>query len=189
MRSIVREFRWNSFLFLSCIWTVVPCHPDGRTSAASNFHIKDSHVQTRGIRTVDLMHAIFISDARVSGPWGPLVRTSGFELRYLPYGWARLDRNPHRPDGCSDLPITVLWKEILKLVEHWESSRRAAETSGRMQVGAVRNFSTQWKVRMESSRRSDEWCFRQMGVRTVWHVVRTADRVPNFLTRKLCRIL
>jgi hypothetical protein len=23
-----------------------------------------------------------------------------------------------RPDGCSDIPITVFWKEILKLVEH-----------------------------------------------------------------------
>jgi hypothetical protein len=25
----------------------------------------------------------------------------------------------HRcPDGCSDLPITVFWKEILKIAEH-----------------------------------------------------------------------
>jgi hypothetical protein len=28
------------------------------------------------------------------------------------------DGIPRRPDGCSDIPITVFWKEILKLVEH-----------------------------------------------------------------------
>jgi hypothetical protein len=49
---------------------VVPCSPDGRTSAASNFLIKASRVWTGGmvIRTVHLMHAISISDARASEP-------------------------------------------------------------------------------------------------------------------------
>jgi len=50
----------------------VPCSLDGRTFATSNFHTKASHVQTKGIvvRTVDLMHAISISDARASRPRG-----------------------------------------------------------------------------------------------------------------------
>jgi len=80
------------------------------------------------------------------------VRTSGFWMRYLPYGWARPDGNPHRPDGCNDLLISVFWKEISWLVEHWVSSGRAAETSGRMIAGAIRSFSTQRKVRTKTSR-------------------------------------
>jgi len=68
------------------------------------------------------------------------VQTSGFELRYLPYGWAR-------PDGCSNLPISVFWKKSWSLIEHWESSGRAAESSGRMQATVVWSFSTQMKVR------------------------------------------
>jgi hypothetical protein len=131
------------------------------------------------------------------------VRTSRFWMRYLPYGWARTVGKLRRPDGCSNLPITTFWKEILKLVEHWVSFRRAAETSRRMQAIAIQNFLTQGNVRTESSHRPDGWCFRQMGVgthrpdswhfgqtgvRTVWHAVRTADRELNFLTYKLCRI-
>jgi hypothetical protein len=49
---------------------VVPCHPDGRTSAADNFHIKALRARSKGmvIRMVDLMHVISIYDARASGP-------------------------------------------------------------------------------------------------------------------------
>jgi hypothetical protein len=48
----------------------VPCLPDGRKSAASNFHIKASRVQTKRmvVQKADLMHGISISDARASGP-------------------------------------------------------------------------------------------------------------------------
>jgi hypothetical protein len=48
---------------------VVPCRPDGCTSAASNFHTKASRIRTKGmvVQTVDLMHAISISDDHVSG--------------------------------------------------------------------------------------------------------------------------
>jgi hypothetical protein len=69
------------FLDLSLVWTVVPCHPNGRTSVASNFHTKASRVWTKGmvVRTVDLMHAIFISDARASGPRGLTSRRLDFE--------------------------------------------------------------------------------------------------------------
>jgi len=55
---------------MSHVWTVVPYRLDSRTSAASNFHIEASHVQTRRmvVQTADLMHTISISDARTSGP-------------------------------------------------------------------------------------------------------------------------
>jgi hypothetical protein len=58
------------FLDLSHVWTMLPCHPDGRTSAARNFHIKASCVRIKGmvVRMVDLMHAISIYVARESGP-------------------------------------------------------------------------------------------------------------------------
>jgi hypothetical protein len=70
MRPKFWRFRWRSFLFESRIQTVVHCHSDGRTSAASNFHIKASRVRTRrmGIQAVNLMNAISISNARASRP-------------------------------------------------------------------------------------------------------------------------
>jgi hypothetical protein len=47
---------------LSPVRTVLPYRPDGRTSAARNFHIKALRIQTKGmvVRTVDLMHTISI---------------------------------------------------------------------------------------------------------------------------------
>jgi len=81
VRSTSREFGWNSFLFLSLVRTVVPCHPDGRTSTASNFLIKASHVRTGEmvVRTVDLMYAISISNARASRPCWLAYRRLDFE--------------------------------------------------------------------------------------------------------------
>jgi len=60
---------------------VLPCRPDGLTSATSNFHIKASCVQTNGmvVRTVDLMHGISISDARPSEPRGLMFERLDFE--------------------------------------------------------------------------------------------------------------
>jgi len=50
------------FLDLSRVWTVLPCRPDGHTSAARNFHIEASRFQTKGmvVQMVDLMHGISI---------------------------------------------------------------------------------------------------------------------------------
>jgi hypothetical protein len=48
------------------------------------------------------------------------VRTSIFELRYLPYGCVCPNWNLRRPDDCSDLSIIVFWKEILKLWSNTE---------------------------------------------------------------------
>jgi hypothetical protein len=60
---------------------MLPCRPDGRTSAARNFHIEASRVRTKGmvVQTVDLMHAISIYDARASGPWRLTSRRLNFE--------------------------------------------------------------------------------------------------------------
>jgi hypothetical protein len=55
---------------LSRVRIMFPCRPDGRTSAARNFHIKALRVRTIGmvVWTVDLMHTISIYVARASGP-------------------------------------------------------------------------------------------------------------------------
>lgn len=49
---------------------VLPCRPDGRTSAVRNFHIKARRVRTIGmvVWKVDLMHTISIYVAHASGP-------------------------------------------------------------------------------------------------------------------------
>jgi hypothetical protein len=69
------------FSELSRIWTVLPCRLDGRTLGSCNFHIKASRVRTIGsvLLTVDLMHAIFIYEARASRPWGLMSRHLDFE--------------------------------------------------------------------------------------------------------------
>jgi hypothetical protein len=53
------------------------CRPDGRTSAASNFHIRLSASRPRGmnVRTAILQDAISISAMRASGPREADVRT------------------------------------------------------------------------------------------------------------------
>jgi hypothetical protein len=50
----------------------VPCRPDSRTSAASNFHTNASLAQTKGmvVQKVDQMHIIFIFDASAPGERG-----------------------------------------------------------------------------------------------------------------------
>jgi len=134
------------------------CHPDGRSNAR-NFQIWCLRVRIM-----------------MTGVW-----TFGFELPYLPYGWTRPDGNPRHQNGCSNLPISVFWKEILKL----DRTLRVV-------------WAGCWIVRMDASWSSSKlldteeglyrWCFSLMGIRTVWHVVRTAGRKLNFLTCKLCRI-
>jgi hypothetical protein len=111
-------FAEKSFLYKNIVQTGWLDRPDGRTSAASNFHnrLRASEPWGRSVRTAKLQHAISISDARESGPrggdiWtvevesavtiydapssGPQlsdVRTVHFELRFLPYGDTRPDR-------------------------------------------------------------------------------------------------
>jgi hypothetical protein len=59
--------------------------------------------------------------------WWARVRTVIFELRFFPYLWVR-------PEGVSIFPYSELGKN-LKLIDHWWTSGRAAEMSGRMQAG------------------------------------------------------
>jgi len=56
-----------------------------------------------------------------------------FELRFLPYGEARMDWIQHRPDGRTIFPLSELGKN-LRLVEYREASGRAVETFGQMQA-------------------------------------------------------
>jgi hypothetical protein len=85
------------------------------------------------VRTVEVESAISLTDECASGPMLTDVQTVVFELRFLPYLWARPDGKPHRPDGVSIFPYSELGKN-LKLIDHWWTSGRAAEMSGRMQV-------------------------------------------------------
>jgi hypothetical protein len=146
VRPKFQKFLWKSFLFESRVWIVLPHCPDSRTSAASNFHIKASCIRTRRmvVRTVDQMHAISIFDAHASGPcWLASGRldlncdTCLMDERESTSS-GRLQRSSH---------ICVLERNSEALVQHWGSSGRAAETSGRMQAGTVRSFSTKGKVR------------------------------------------
>jgi hypothetical protein len=50
--SEILKILLNIFPEMSSVRMVVPCHPDGHTSAASNFHIEASHVLTRTFRMV-----------------------------------------------------------------------------------------------------------------------------------------
>jgi hypothetical protein len=84
--------------------------------------------------------------------------------------------------------ICVLERNPEALVEHWGSSGRAAESSGRVQAGAVQSFSTRRKVRMGIHVvRTDDasvWCASgwydtSFGRLVIW----TAGR-PDGMTRR-----
>jgi hypothetical protein len=131
------EFCWKSFLFKSLVWKVRHCCPDGRTSAACNFHIRlrASGPWGMSVQTAELQHAISIYAMRAFEPWGAGIRTVEvesiisilvarasrprltdvrtviFEMRFLPYVWARPEGNLRRPDGWSNLPLNWTWKE------------------------------------------------------------------------------
>jgi hypothetical protein len=97
----------------------------------------------------------------------------------------RPNGNPRRPDGCINLPLFELWKENMKLIDHWTSSGRAAETSGRMQAGTEASRHNEGSERKSTSsgqmmlglsgrpdsmaRCPDGWNSGQMRVRTGWH--------------------
>jgi hypothetical protein len=48
VRHFFKNFAKKSFLFKICVRMLRHCRPDGRTSAASNFHIRLSRVWTMG---------------------------------------------------------------------------------------------------------------------------------------------
>jgi hypothetical protein len=79
----------NFHICLARVRTMIGRHPNG-WSWIRNFHICWTRVRTM---LTDLWTVVF-------------------ELRFLPYEWARLDGNPHRPDGCINLPLFELGKKI-----------------------------------------------------------------------------
>jgi hypothetical protein len=69
------------------------------------------------------------------------------------------------------------WKENMKL-DHWESSRWAAETSRRMQAGTE---ASRCRGRFGLESTSSGWMMLCLsGVRTVWHIVRTAGTMDRW---------
>jgi len=88
-----------------------------------------------GVRMVEVESTISILVARASRPRLTDVQTVIFELQILAL-WrhtSRRDTNIVRTD-VSIFPYSELGKN-LKLVDHWRSSGRAAETSKHMQAG------------------------------------------------------
>jgi len=135
---------------------VMPCRQDDRTFAASNFHTEASRVQTGRmvVWTTDLMHAIFISNARTSGPCWLASRRLDFNCDICLMD-ERVRTSIHFIQTVAAIfPYLCFGKKSWSLIEHWESS-------GRMQAGAVGSFSTQRKVRT--------------GIHVVW----TEDKASN----------
>jgi hypothetical protein len=96
-----RTFAASNFLIrLSNVWTMGDGRPDGYSSTR-NFHISNARVRTMMavVQMVEVKLAISFFDARASELRLSDIRTVIFELRFLPYGDARPDEIPHRPDG------------------------------------------------------------------------------------------
>jgi len=126
---------------------------------------------------VEVESTISLTVERVSGRRLTDVQTVIFELRFLPYVWARPDGNPRRPDGWSNLPLNWTWKES----EADRSVRGVRTGCWEIQTDASWNssFSKQWK--------SGQKCtsFGRMmlglyGVRTVWPIVWTDGTVDRW---------
>jgi hypothetical protein len=131
----------------------MPFHPDGRTSAARNFHIKASRLRTGGmvVQTVDLMHAISISDWRPDvwisiailalwmSPFGQEFKSSG-QLQQSSHICV-LERNPEAWSNTKSRPDVLLKRPDGWMLEQFEASRhrgmsgRESTSSERMMLG------------------------------------------------------
>jgi hypothetical protein len=107
--------------------------PDG-WSWIRNFHICWTRVRTKLI----------------------VVRTYVFELRFLPYVWARPDGNSRRPDGCSNLPINDFGKKI----GSWSITGRRPDGLLSHPGGCklAQKLLDTMKGLDRNTRRSDGWC-------------------------------
>jgi hypothetical protein len=182
MRPKFQKFHRKSFLFESPIRTVLLCHLDGRTFAASNFHIEVSRVRTRRsvVWTVDLMHAISIFDTRMSGPW------------WLASGRLDLNCDTCLMDEGVRAGIHIVWMvaTIFPYLYFGKKSWSFGRTLRVIQTGC-------WIVRTDASwssskllnteegpdenpRRPNGWCFSLVCVRTIWHVVQTASALDSW---------
>jgi hypothetical protein len=166
--------------------------PDGWTGAR-NFHIWSLIVRTMktAVQTVELCMQVLpyrehcpdgSSRLPITVSWGRNpnscqtlngIQTDALEHWDLLNTDGRPDDLPLRPDGYN--------LELFEASRHWWASERKDLV--------VRTDDALTEGRPDGNpRRLDGWCFGQLGVRTGRHVVRTADREPNFLTYKLCRI-
>jgi len=160
---------------------VLPCRPDGRTFAASNFHIEASriYIGRMVVRTADLMHAISIFDARAFGPWWP-----AFGRLDLNCDTCLMDESVrtgiHIVRTVATIFSYLCLKEILKL--DW--TLRVVRMSCWI-VWTDASWSSSKLLDTEEGsdgnpRRSDGWCFSLMCVRMVWHVIRSADALDSW---------
>jgi hypothetical protein len=172
---------------------MLPYRPDGRTFAASNFHIEASRIRTRRmvVRTVDLMHAFSIFDTRASGPW------------WLAFGqwWLVSERLDLNCDTCLmdervrteihvGRTVTAIFPYLCFGKKSWSFGRtlRVVRT-GCWIVQTDASWSSSKLLDTEEGpdgnpRRPDGWCFSLMCVWMVWHVVRTAGALDSWASRR-----
>jgi hypothetical protein len=160
VRQKFYDFCWKSFLFESSIRTVRYCRPDGRTSAASNLHIRVRASGPSGWPSGRLIFNMQFPYQMSVRPDHDRQASRRLKLNsQFPYLLnAHPEKADWRPDGCIWNAILTLcmnasgrestssgrlhqssliwtWKENMKLIDHWTSSGWAAETSGQMQAG------------------------------------------------------
>jgi hypothetical protein len=128
---------------------------------------------------VEVESAISIIVERASGPRLTDLRTVIFELRFLPYVWARPDGNPRRPDGRSNLPLNWTWKE-----SEADRSLRGVRTGCwdvRTDASWNSSFSKQWRSRrkMYVVRMDDAWAVKRLDGMSR-HVVQTDGTVGRW---------
>jgi hypothetical protein len=121
VRPKFQKFRWKSFLFESRVRLVLAYRPDGRTFAASNFHIEASRVRTGRmvIRMANLMYAISISDARAFEPCWPA--SGSLDLNYDTCLMdERVRTGIHVVQTIAAIfPYLCFGKKSWSLIEHW----------------------------------------------------------------------
>jgi hypothetical protein len=152
---------------------VLPCRPDGRTSAASNFHIKALRVRTKVmvVRMLNQMHAISISDARAPEPWWLASKRLDFECDTC------LINERVRTRIHVVWTVAAIFPYLCFGRKSWSFGRtlKVVQTGcGNVRTDASWNNSKLRDIEEgqdENPRRSDGWCFGQLDVQTVWHVV------------------
>jgi hypothetical protein len=143
------------------------------------------------VRTVEVESSVTIYDAQASGPRLSDVLTVHFQLWFLPYGDTCPDGIPHRPNGWLIFPFLKLGKNqgtVRELIgvrtccwKVW--TEQVCTEASRYEVGVRTKEAChpdRWCLSVWCpdgvKRRPDGWNSKQMGVRTGWHIVRTADR-------------
>jgi hypothetical protein len=148
----------NFLTRLSSVRTMGDDHPDGYSSTR-NFHIDNARVRTMigslpdGWSRIDnfLLWCTRVRTTAVRRPDGH------FELRCLPYGDARPDGIPHRPNGWLIYPFLELGKK--SKTDRVLSGVQTCCWNVRTDASWYRNFSIQYRVWTEWTLRPDRWCW------------------------------